>query len=510
MIEHANMFPISCLASLLLVLAAPAESPAANGRMNVLFIAADDLRPEFHCYGKLHIKSPHIDALASRGMVFERAYCQAAVCRASRASLLTGLRPDSTEIWSNGSRHNHFRDHLRGIVTLPQQFMNQGYHVQAFGKIYHGAFAVRNKWNDPASWSVPAWLPEPRYYYTEEGVRVAREVFARKTKATGDKIDDWVNHFVLGLSHEAPDVADDVLQDGQIATRGIKALREIKDKPFFLALGFLKPHLPFIAPKKYWDMYPANEVPVASNRQPPKDASRFSSTNWGHPRTYTDFPNKGEPSPQLVVELTRGYAACVSYVDAQVGRVLDELDRLGLRDNTIVILWGDHGWHIGENHIWGKATNFELSTRAPLIVSDPRMKAPGGKTKALVEFVDIYPTLCQLASLPLPDHLEGTSFAPLLNDSQRPRKTAAFSQYPSRSHMGRSIRTDRYRMTRWTQTNNPKRLGGLELYDLDSDPQENTNIAGSPKNANLVRQLTAQLDAGWRAALPKNENRKAP
>jgi len=317
-----------------------------------------------------------------------------------RASLLTGLRPDSTEIWSNGSRHQHFREHLPDIVTLPQQFKNHGYRALAFGKIYHGAFAVRNKWNDPASWSDTAWLTGPRYYYTEEGVSVAREVFAKKTKARGYKVDEWVNHFVLGLSHEAPDVDNDVLQDGQIAARGIKALREVNDEPFFLALGFLKPHLPFIAPKKYWDMYPPEKVEVAPNRYPPKDAPPFASTTWGHPRTYTDFPNKGEPPEELVRELTRGYAACVSYVDAQVGRVLDELDDLGLRDNTIVVLWGDHGWHIGENHIWGKATNFELSTRSPLIVCDPRMKAAGSKTDALVEFVDIYPTLCELASLP--------------------------------------------------------------------------------------------------------------
>jgi len=472
-------------------------------KLNVLFIAADDLRPQFNCYGHSEMITPNIDALAARGMVFERAYCQAAVCRASRASLLTGLRPDSTEIWSNGSRHKHFRDHLPNIITLPQQFKNHGYRTQAFGKIYHGAFVVRNKWNDPKSWSDPAWLNEPRYYYTEEGVRVAREVFARKTKAKDAKIDDWVNHFVLGLSHEAPDVDDDVLQDGQIALQGIAALRKLKDEPFFLALGFLKPHLPFIAPKKYWDMYPPEKVVVAQNRDAPRDAPLFASTSWGHPRTYTDFPDKGEPSEELVLELTRGYAACVTYVDAQIGRVLAELDRLGLRDNTIVILWGDHGWHIGENHIWGKATNFELSTHAPLILSDPRMKATGKKTAALVEFVDIYPTLCELANLPLPNFLEGTSFAPLLDEPNKPWKTAAFSQYPNKSHMGRSMRTDRYRFTRWEKTGKPKTIGGLELYDHKNDPQENINIANLPENVELVKKLTSQLADGWRAAQPK-------
>lgn len=470
--------------------------------MNVLFIALDDLRPELNCYGKSHIISPNIDRLARRGMVFERSYCQVAVCRASRVSLLTGLRPDSTEVWSNGSRHKHLRDHLPDIVTLPQQFKNHGYHAQAFGKIFHGAFSIRSTWDDPVSWSVPAWYPEPRYYYTEKGISVAREIFAKKYKAKGSKIDDWVNHFVLGLSHEAPDVADDVLQDGQIANRGIEALAQIKDKPFFLALGFLKPHLPFIAPKKYWDMYPREKVVVASNRDAPQDASIFSPTSWGHPRTYSDFPNKGEPSEKLVVELTRGYAACVSYVDAQIGRVLDELDRLELRDNTIIVLWGDHGWHLGENHIWGKATNFELSTRAPLIVSDPRMKAAGGRTYSLVEFVDIYPTLCELVCLPKPDSLEGSSFARLLDKPEQQWKSAAFSQFPSKGVMGRSIRTDRYRLTQWNPANASNRMGVLELYDHQSDPQENFNIANRPENAELVKKLTNQLRAGWKKALP--------
>ncbi|MFK5924723.1 MAG: sulfatase [Verrucomicrobiota bacterium] len=494
--------PIQLIVFLLLTSFSNLHAADTTRKLNVLFIAADDLRPQLNCYGHSEMITPNIDALAARGMVFERAYCQAAVCRASRASLLTGLRPDSTEIWSNGSRHKHFRDHLTDVVTLPEQFKNHGYRSQAFGKLYHGAFAVRNKWNDPKSWSDPAWLNEPRYYYSEEGVRVARGVFARKTKAKGDKIDDWVNHFVLGLSHEAPDVDDDVLQDGQIALQGIAALRKLKDESFFLALGFLKPHLPFIAPKKYWDMYPPEKVRVATNRKAPKDAPKFASTNWGHPRTYTDFPGKGEPSDELVLELTRGYAACVTYVDAQVGRVLDELDRLGLRDSTIVVLWGDHGWHLGENHIWGKATNFELSAHAPLIVSDPRMKAAGRKTPALVEFVDIYPTLCELADLPLPDFLEGTSFAPLLDKPTQEWKSAAFSQYPNQSHMGRSIRTDRYRFTRWTKAGKPEMVGGLELYDHKTDPQENVNIANLPENAELVKKLTEKLSSGWRAALP--------
>jgi arylsulfatase A-like enzyme len=487
-----------------MLLAAGAASLAAEP-LNVLFIAVDDLRPQLGCYEYPGIITPNIDRLASRGTVFNRAYCQAAVCRASRASLLLGVRPDTTEIWSNGSRHRHFRNHLPDIATLPQHFKNHGYHSQSLGKIFHGAFVVRNRWNDPASWSEPAWWPGPRYYYTEDGVNVARHVFGRKANSLGVSVDQWVDHFVLGLSHEAPEVEDNVLYDGQIADRGIETLRKVQGKPFFLALGFIRPHLPFIAPKKYWDMYPPQKVNVADNRHPPQDVPPMALTNWGHPRTYTDFPDQGEPSDDLVLQLTRGYSACVTYIDAQIGRVLDELERFDLRGNTIVVFWGDHGWHIGENHIWGKATNFELSTRAPLIVSCPKAKAKGRKTNALVEFVDIYPTLCELADLPLPDHLEGVSFAQLLDQPDRPWKTAAFSQYPRGGFMGRSMRTDRYRFTRWTPTNKPHEIAGLELYDHQSDPAENVNVAGRPEHAELVKRLSQQLEAGWRMALPASD-----
>lgn len=485
-----------------------AAGEQVRGRMNVLFIAADDLRPQLNCHGHTDMITPNLDKLASDGLLFDRAYCQAATCRASRVSLLTGLRPDSTEIWTNESRYDKFRDHLPDIVTLPQQFKKHGYHTQSFGKIFHGGLVIRQKWNDPVSWSVPAWFNEPRYYYTEAGIRTAREVFAKSTGATGAEIDDWVNHFVLGPSVEAPEVEDDVLQDGQIAVRGIRALREISknpDKPFFLALGFLKPHLPVIAPKKYWDMYPPEKVRVARNRGAPMNSPVLAATKWGHSRSYTDFPDEGEPPEELVLEITRGYAACVSYVDAQVGRVLAELDRLGLREKTIVIFWGDHGWHIGENHNWGKQTNFELSTRAPLILRDPRMKTSGCKTDALVEFVDIYPTLCELADLPLPGHLEGTSFAPLLEHPDFRWKPAAFSQFPNaaRSHMGRTIRTDRYRYIEWTPLDNPGVIDAMELYDHASDSPENFNVANRPENSTVIKQLRAQLAAGWQAALPK-------
>jgi len=485
------MSPVRLFALVLLSLVGSASSQAAP-RPNVLFIASDDLRPQLGCYGHKQMITPHLDALAREGMVFERAYCQAATCRASRLSLLTGRRPDTTRIHTNGGAT--FRTRNPDWVTLPQHFKNHGYTSLSLGKIFHGAFKVRSQWNDRKSWSAPEWWPGPRYYHTPEGIAAAEKVFKRSKAGRKAPVEDWVNHFVLGPSWEAPDVPDNVLYDGQVADKAVATLRELRDKPFFLAVGFLKPHLPFIAPKKYWDMYPAKDVTVADNQHPPKDVPKLALTNWGHPRSYTDIPNKGPMPKELTHKLTRGYAACVTYIDAQVGRVLAELDRLGLRDNTIVVFWGDHGYHLGENDIWGKATNFELSTHVPLIVSAPGMKAKGGSTRALVELVDLYPTLAELAGLPPQKALEGRSLRPLLNAPDTAWKQAAFSQFPRNGAMGRSMRSDRWRFTEWTQKG---KTVATELYDHENDPKENVNLANSPEHSKIVQDLAKQLQAQW-------------
>ncbi len=471
------------------ILSASQLAFASNEKLNVLFIAVDDLRPQLACYGHSHMSTPHLDALARRGLVFHRAYCQAATCRASRLSLLTGMRPDSTHMHTNGGPH--FRKRFPNLVTLPQLFKNNGYRSLSLGKIFHGAFQVRSTWNDRKSWSEPEWWPGPRYYYTPAGIASARNAFARTEPAN---VDDWVNHFVLGQSWEAPDIEDNVLYDGQVADKAIESLRKIHDEPFFLAIGFLKPHLPFIAPKKYWDLYPAEEVTVAANQRAPLGAPSHAMTSWGHPRSYTDVPGQGPMPPHLVHTLTRGYAACVSYVDAQVGRVLAELDRLDLRDNTVVVFWGDHGFHLGENGVWGKTTNFELGTRVPLIVSTPTMQAKGHSTTALVELVDLYPTLGDLANLDLPEHLEGKSMVPLLDSPNLVWKEAAFSQFPRGGVMGLSMRTKRWRFTHWTRSG---RTVGLELYDHDADPAENHNLAKVAKHADLVKRFTRQITTTW-------------
>ncbi|HWH70886.1 MAG TPA: sulfatase, partial [Candidatus Sulfotelmatobacter sp.] len=355
---------------------ASAEStPASSNRLNVLFIAVDDLRPELGCYGNALIQSPNIDRLARSGVVFNRAYCQQAVCSPSRSSLLTGTRPDTTKVWD---LETHFRKALPEVVTLPQLFKNHGYFVQGMGKIYHNGF------NDPPSWSVPFKTPKAAAYGSPESLALISK--KRQQAIAEGKNEETIQKTARGPAFEGADVPDDTFHDGALAEMAIAALRDLKQKPqpFFLAVGFIRPHLPFVAPKKYWDLYDPEKIPLAPNPFRPKDAPAYAVIEGGELQTYDSIP-KGHVPDDLARRLKHGYYAAVSYMDAQVGRVLEELDRLGLRDNTLIILWGDHGWKLGEHDAWCKHTNVENDTWAPLILSVPRMQAAGKHTDALVE-----------------------------------------------------------------------------------------------------------------------------
>ncbi len=458
-----------------------AAATGTGSRPNVLFIAVDDLRPELNSFGASHIHSPNIDRIAKMGMVFERAYCQQAVCSPSRSSLMTGTRPDSTKVWDLVT---HFRAAEPNIVTLPEHFRKNGYFVQGMGKIYHPGY------DDPQSWSVPWQTPKAPTYAKISTPEVADDD-AQKSKG--------------GPAFEAGDVADDFYKDGMVAGLAVATLKTLakKPEPFFLAVGFAKPHLPFVAPKKYWDMYDTAKIELAPNPYHAEDAPEYALTNSNELRNYFGIPAKGPMPEALARQLKHGYYASVSYTDAQVGKVLDELERQGLTKNTIIVLWGDHGWKLGEHGEWAKHSNVENDTNAPLLVAAPGMKAAGKHSRALVEFVDIFPTLADLAGLSLPGHLEGVSFAPLLDAPERKWKSAAFSQYPrGKQRMGYSMRTDRYRLTVWVQRGNRSQVDFVELYDHQTDPQENTNIARRPANAELVLQLMAQWKAGWQAARP--------
>jgi len=495
--------------------ALPAAAAEPITRPNILFIAVDDLRPELGCYGKDYIKSPNIDRLAKAGMVFNHAYCQQAVCSPSRSSLMTGTRPDTTKVWDLVT---HFRTAMPDVVTLGQHFKQHGYFVQGMGKIYHGGY------DDAPTWSVPWQTPKAIKYALPENRELDQRQYEgepdgdatakpKKKKAKAATTPDGPPSSglnVRGPAFEGADVPDNTFQDGKVAELAVSTLRDLskKPEPFFLAVGFIKPHLPFVSPKKYWDLYDPAKIQLAPNKFRPKDAPDYAILPGGELRNYHGIPEGSIPD-DLARQLKHGYYAAVSYMDAQVGMVLDELDRLGLRKNTIVILWGDHGWKLGEHDAWCKHSNCENDTNTPLIISVPGMKNAGGRTDGLVEFVDIYPTLSELAGLGLPKHLEGTSFKPLLDDPNRPWKPAVFSQYPRNAGksgggalMGYSMRTDRYRFTVWVGRNDHTKVDAIELYDHQTDPQENTNIARLPANAALVEHLMAQWRRGWQGALP--------
>jgi iduronate 2-sulfatase len=478
---------------------------AQSARPNVLFFAVDDLRPEFGAYGRDYISSPNLDRIAKAGVTFNRAYCQQAVCSPTRSSLLTGTRPDTTKVYDLVT---HFRTALPNVVTLPQHFKKHGYFVQGMGKIYHGGF------DDAPSWSVPWESPRGAAYGRPENLALNQRQFAAdpdgdakaKKKAKG-AAKQPTRPGSRGPASEGADVPDDTFHDGKVADLAVNALRSVsrKSEPFFLAVGFIKPHLPFVAPKKYWDLYDPTKIELAPNKFRPKDAPEYAIQSGGELRSYHGIPAGSIPD-DLARQLKHGYYAAISYMDAQVGKVLDELDRLGLRENTIIVLWGDHGWKLGEHDAWCKHTNCENDTNAPLLLAAPGLKQRGVRSNALVEFVDIYPTLAELAGLPLPSHLEGLSFKPVLDHPNRAWKTAAFSQYPRSSDgkalMGYSMRTDRHRFTAWVQRDDHMKVEAIELYDHQTDPQENTNVAGAPANAALVAKLTTQWRAGWRGARP--------
>lgn len=456
---------------------------------NVLFILADDLRPDLACYGDKAIKSPNIDALARQGTLFERAYCQVAVCNPSRASMLSGLRPDTTGVFDQSK---FLRPENPDVVTLPQLFKNHGYRSLSVGKVFHHSSTEPG--DDPLSWSEPMFgFGKPYQHWFNPASLEA----AKKSKRG------------RGPAYEASSHPDDDYPDGKTAQKAIELLQSVKDQPFFLAVGFIKPHLPFTCPQKYWDMYPPDSIHLPENYFPPSDVPPAALQSGYELRGYAGMPPQGEIPHDDALNLIRGYRACVSFLDAQVGRVLAELDRLGLREKTIVVLWGDHGYHLGENSLWTKMTNFEVATRVPLIISVPGQKTVGQPSNALVESVDIYPTLAQLCGLPQPSQLEGLSLVPVIEDPRRSWKSAAFSQYgrgptskfdPKIHPMGRSIRTDRYRYTEWRDPQGA--LVGTELYDQDEDPENNVNLAVRPENAALVTQLATRLQQGWKSALP--------
>jgi iduronate 2-sulfatase len=450
----------------------------SSPRLNVLFIAVDDLRPEETASGTSLLKTPNLDRIAARGTTFERAYCQQAVCSPSRSSLMTGRRPDATRVWD---LETHFRVALPEAVTVAQHFKNNGYFSQGIGKVFHHGF------DDKPSWSVPSQEPKVPHYVTPEALRALADPANHDTKGKP-----------RGPATECADVPDDTYKDGQVAKLAVQTLAELKKKgqPFFFAVGMARPHLPFVAPKKYWDLYDPKAIYTPAFQTLPKDAPSFTGHTNGELRSYSDIPKSGPISDELARHLRHGYYASASYMDAQIGLVLDALEREGLDKNTVIVLWGDHGWQLGEHGLWHKHTNFEVAVRAPLLISVPNQKAPGKKTRSLAEFLDVYPTLADVCGLPAPAGVDGVSLKPVLDDPTASVRPVAISQYPrgdaGQPLMGYSIRDNQWRLTLWRNTVTQK-IHASELYDETNDPHEAVNLAGKLGHEETIARLSRFL-----------------
>ena len=446
--------------------AAAAEAP--NGKLNVLFIASDDLNNRLGCYRDPLVKTPNIDRLAARGMRFNRAYCQFPLCNPSRASFLTGLRPDTTGVQENST---HFRKNIPDAVTLPELFRKNGYYVVRVGKLFHygvpGQIGTSGL-DDPQSWQEVV-NPHGRDKDTDED-----KIFSIRP-GTG---------FGATLSWLSAEGTDEEQTDGQGATAAIRLLEEHAREPFFLAVGFYRPHTPYVAPKSYFGLYPLETIPLV--KEPADDRDDIP------PLALTVKPPNYDLTAQLQRQAIEAYIASISFMDAQVGRVLDALQRLGLADNTVVVFMSDHGYHLGEHGLWQKMTLFEESARVPLLIAAPGAKAAGQACDRLVESIDVYPTVADLCGLAPLAQLEGRSLRPLLNEPAQPWKRAAYTQVRRTGDvMGRSVRTERWRYTEWDEGRQ-----GAELYDHDLDPHEFHNLANDPAQADVVKEHRALLRPG--------------
>lgn len=455
---------------------------------HVLLICVDDLKPLLGCYGNKTAITPNLDRLAARGMRFDKAYCNQAVCAPSRYNLMTGRRSTSSGLYDLGRR---LRDVYPDTVTMSQYFIQHGWRAESVGKTFH---VGHGNIGDPPSWSNPPHRePVVEYLLPESkaGGRLTRE----EAYFTNQKLGN-IGSLPRGHAWESADVDDDAYADGRIANEGIRRLQAAKegDQPLFLALGFVKPHLPFCAPKKYWDLYDPAKFELAARQTPPDGAPPLASKGLIEIDQYE--PIKG-PMPfdeDLQRQLIHGYYAAMTYMDAQVGRVLDELDRLRLADDTIIALWGDHGYHLGDLGYWTKHSNYEQANRIPLIFVAPGQVKPNSHTDQLAETVDVYPTLAALAGLPhpeVPQKIDGLSLLPVLKDPAKRVRDHAYHAFPRGRRIGRVIRTDRYRLVEWKIPNRPADTAVLELYDYQDDPLESRNLAD--ERPEIVAQLRAIL-----------------
>ena len=470
-----------------------ALSVSAASRPNILLILVDDLKPAMGCYGDTAAKTPHMDALAERGMRFDLAYCNQAVCAPSRFTLMLGSHSTSTGLYGLGSQ---LRQVVPRAVTMPQYFARHGYRTESLGKVFHVGHGNNG---DPKSFEVPHFHDKVIEYLdpaSTDGGKLTRE----EALFTNQKLGQ-IRSLPRGAAFESPVAKDADYADGRVAAETIRRLEAAKARrardgtPFFITAGFVRPHLPFSAPKKYWDLFDPAKLPRPENEEFPKDAPQVALKRGGEISAYKPVPTNGQVGEALKRELIHGYYASTAYVDAQIGKVTAALGRLGMAKNTIIVLWGDHGWHLGDLSIWTKHTNFEQANRIPILVIAPGLAKPGTATKQLAETVDLYPTLAELAGLPKPkgpQAIDGVSLVPVLKNPKARVRDHAFHAYPRRK-LGRAIRTERYRLVEWKNHAKPDEVAEYELYDYQSDPNETQNHAATrPKVVEQLKTILAK------------------
>jgi iduronate 2-sulfatase len=489
---------------------------------NILFVSIDDLRPTLGAYGDSIAITPNFDQLAADGMTFRQTYTQVAVCAPSRASLMTGLRPDSTRVWHLGDK---FREINPNTVTMPQYFAKFGYHTVNLGKIFHNYMPDSISWNEPdlrpAQYVKEGWLNrDGETFYISPEINRSQEI--KRDSLLKLMPVRYADGWNTGPAWEAADVHDTMYYDGaqnELAKRTLTRLAK-NDEPFFMGLGFFRPHLPFTAPKKYWDLYDPAKIPLAPNPNVPENAPGYTMNSMYELRHYDGFNHIGHPQSSFRMSkdtsriLKHGYYASVSYVDALLGDLIAHMKKIGIYENTIIIVWGDHGWKLGDHNSWGKMTNYNIDLKVPMIVRYPNQENRGAQTFEITELVDMFPSLCELAGITVPDYMQGTSFVPLMKEPNRSWKSAAFSQFHRRPnvsadgkrYMGYAINTKKYHYIEWyawdNKTGTRGVLKGKELFDSVNDPTETKNIAADQKYNKVIDDLSVQLAAGWRNAKP--------
>ncbi|QWX83018.1 sulfatase [Cellulophaga sp. HaHaR_3_176] len=491
---------------------------------NILFISIDDLRPTLGAYEDPTAITPNIDQLASEGMTFRQTFSQVGVCAPSRASLMTGIRPDSTRVWHLGDK---FRNINPNTVTMPQHFSKFGYHTVNLGKIFHNYMPDSISWDEPdlrpAQYLQSDWLKRDgeTFYISEE---VNRSQAIKRDSLLKLRPERYADGWNTGPAWEAAAVHDTMYYDGAQTELAKKTLTRLakNDTPFYMGLGYFRPHLPFTAPKKYWDLYDPNKIPLAANQNVPENAPGHTMNSMYELRHYDGFNQIGHPESSYRMDedtsrkLKHGYYASVSYVDALLGNLISHMKDIGIYENTIIILWGDHGWKLGEHNSWGKMTNYNIDLQVPMIIRYPNQENRGAQTFEITELIDMFPSLCELAEIEVPDYMQGTSFVPLIKNPKRPWKDAAFSQFHRRPkhaadgkrYMGYSLNTKKYHYIEWYSWDNTTgtrgELKNLELFDRENDPNETVNIAAQKSLSKTIKALSEKLASGWKNAKPSN------